>query len=29
MLELRAMLPLIYERFPDAPQKEDSDGAAR
>jgi HD-GYP domain-containing protein (c-di-GMP phosphodiesterase class II) len=29
MLELRDMLPLIYERFPDAPQKEDSEGAAR
>jgi phosphoribosyl 1,2-cyclic phosphodiesterase len=27
MLELRDMLPLIYERFPDMPQREDKEGA--
>jgi phosphoribosyl 1,2-cyclic phosphodiesterase len=28
MVEIRDLLPLIYERFPDMPQKEDSEGAA-
>jgi HD-GYP domain-containing protein (c-di-GMP phosphodiesterase class II) len=29
ILEIRDLLPLIYSRFPDMPQKEDSEGAVR